>query len=451
MEDTIVAIGTALGESAINIIKLSGKDAINIVNKNFKGKDLTKVETHTINYGHIIENKEIIDEVLVTVFKAPKTFTKENVVEINCHGGIATTNKILELMLSSGARLAEPGEFLKRAYLNGRIDLIEAESVQDLILAKTETARKMSIKGIDGSLSKLIKNLREKILAVIANIEVNIDYPEYEDAIVITNKILKQNIKEIKTNLEEILKQSKNGKVIKNGIRVGILGKPNVGKSSLLNLLINEEKAIVTDIEGTTRDIVEGSIILNGIEINFIDTAGIRKTTNYVEQIGVKKSYEILETADLLLVLLDNSKKLTKEDKEILEKTNKKDVIILLNKIDLDQKIEIKDLNKYKILNISVKENQGIEELKKLIISKFKLDKIANSDYTYLSNARQITLIKECVKIANQIEKSNNQGIDVDLIEIDLKRLWDKLGEITGETYKDELLDEIFSKFCLGK
>lgn len=451
MEDTIVAIGTALGESAINIIKLSGKDAINIVNKNFKGKDLTKVETHTINYGHIIENKEIIDEVLVTVFKAPKTFTKENVVEINCHGGIATTNKILELMLSSGARLAEPGEFLKRAYLNGRIDLIEAESVQDLISAKTETARKMSIKGIDGSLSKLIKNLREKILAVIANIEVNIDYPEYEDAIVITNKILKQNIKEIKTNLEEILKQSKNGKVIKNGIRVGILGKPNVGKSSLLNLLINEEKAIVTDIEGTTRDIVEGSIILNGIEINFIDTAGIRKTTNYVEQIGVKKSYEILETADLLLVLLDNSKKLTKEDKEILEKTNKKDVIILLNKIDLDQKIEIKDLNKYKILNISVKENQGIEELKKLIISKFKLDKIANSDYTYLSNARQITLIKECVKIANQIEKSNNQGIDVDLIEIDLKRLWDKLGEITGETYKDELLDEIFSKFCLGK
>ena len=451
MEDTIVAIGTALGESAINIIKLSGKDAINIVNKNFKGKDLTQVETHTINYGHIIENKEIIDEVLVTVFKAPKTFTKENVVEINCHGGIATTNKILELMLSSGARLAEPGEFLKRAYLNGRIDLIEAESVQDLISAKTETARKMSIKGIDGSLSKLIKNLREKILAVIANIEVNIDYPEYEDAIVITNKILKQNIKEIKTNLEEILKQSKNGKVIKNGIRVGILGKPNVGKSSLLNLLINEEKAIVTDIEGTTRDIVEGSIILNGIEINFIDTAGIRKTTNYVEQIGVKKSYEILETADLLLVLLDNSKKLTKEDKEILEKTNKKDVIILLNKIDLDQKIEIKDLNKYKILNISVKENQGIEELKKLIISKFKLDKIANSDYTYLSNARQITLIKECVKIANQIEKSNNQGIDVDLIEIDLKRLWDKLGEITGETYKDELLDEIFSKFCLGK
>lgn len=451
MEDTIVAIGTALGESAINIIKLSGKDAINIVNKNFKGKDLTKVETHTINYGHIIENKEIIDEVLVTVFKAPKTFTKENVVEINCHGGIATTNKILELMLASGARLAEPGEFLKRAYLNGRIDLIEAESVQDLISAKTETARKMSIKGIDGSLSKIIKNLREKILAVIANIEVNIDYPEYEDAIVITNKILNQNIKEIKTNLEEILKQSKNGKVIKNGIRVGILGKPNVGKSSLLNLLINEEKAIVTDIEGTTRDIVEGSIILNGIEINFIDTAGIRKTTNYVEQIGVKKSYEILETADLLLVLLDNSKKLTKEDKEILEKTNKKDVIILLNKIDLDQKIEIKDLNKYKILNISVKENQGIEELKKLIISKFKLDKIANSDYTYLSNARQITLIKECVKIANQIEKSNNQGIDVDLIEIDLKRLWDKLGEITGETYKDELLDEIFSKFCLGK
>ena len=451
MEDTIVAVGTALGESAINIIKLSGKNAINIVNKSFKGKDLTKANSHTITYGHIVDGKEIIDEVLVSVFKEPKTYTRENVVEINCHGGIATTNRILELMLSLGARLAEPGEFLKRAYLNGRIDLIEAESVQDLISSKTEIARKMSIKGIDGSLSKLIKDLREKILSIIANIEVNIDYPEYEDALVVTNKVLKENICDIKKQLEEILDKSKDGKVIKNGITVGILGKPNVGKSSLLNLLIKEDKAIVTDIEGTTRDIVEGTIILNGIEINFIDTAGIRETKNYVEQIGVKKSYEILEKSDLLLVLLDNSKNLTKMDKELLEKTKEKDVIILLNKTDLDQKIELQELKKYKILNISVKTNSGIEELKKLIISKFKLDKIANSDYTYLSNARQISLIKECVSIIKQIEKANKEGVNVDLIEIDLKRLWNKLGEITGETYKDELLDEIFSKFCLGK
>ena len=451
MEDTIVAVGTALGESAINIIKLSGKNAINIVNKSFKGKDLTKANSHTITYGHMVDGKEIIDEVLVSVFKEPKTYTRENVVEINCHGGIATTNRILELMLSLGARLAEPGEFLKRAYLNGRIDLIEAESVQDLISSKTEIARKMSIKGIDGSLSKLIKDLREKILSIIANIEVNIDYPEYEDALVVTNKVLKENICDIKKQLEEILNKSKDGKVIKNGITVGILGKPNVGKSSLLNLLIKEDKAIVTDIEGTTRDIVEGTIILNGIEINFIDTAGIRETKNYVEQIGVKKSYEILEKSDLLLVLLDNSKNLTKMDKELLEKTKEKDVIILLNKTDLDQKIELQELKKYKILNISVKTNSGIEELKKIIISKFKLDKIANSDYTYLSNARQISLIKECVSIIKQIEKANKEGVNVDLIEIDLKRLWDKLGEITGETYKDELLDEIFSKFCLGK
>ena len=451
MDDTIVAIATAIGQSAINIIKLSGKKAIDIVNKNFKGKDLKKVESHTINYGHIIYNKEIIDEVLVSVFKAPKSYTTEDVVEINCHGGIAATNKILEIMLTSGARLAEPGEFIKRAYINGRVDLVEAESIQDLINSKTESARKMSIKGLDGTLSKLIKDLRSKILSIIANIEVNIDYPEYEDAIEVTNENLTENIKIIIEELTKILYQSKNGKIIKNGINIGILGKPNAGKSSLLNKLLNEEKAIVTDIEGTTRDLVEGSILLNGIQVNFIDTAGIRKTNNYVEQIGVKKSYEVLEKADLLLLILDSSREISEIDKELLKKAKNKETIVLLNKIDLNQKLEIDKIKNYEIIKISVKENIGIEELKKTIISKFNLEKIANSDYTYLSNARQIALIKECVKISKQIEKSNKNHTSVDLIEIDLKLLWEKLGEITGETYKDELLDEIFSKFCLGK
>ncbi len=451
MDDTIVAIATAIGQSAINIIKLSGKKAIDIVNKNFKGKDLKKVESHTINYGHIIYNKEIIDEVLVSVFKAPKSYTTEDVVEINCHGGIAATNKILEIMLTSGARLAEPGEFIKRAYINGRVDLVEAESIQDLINSKTESARKMSIKGLDGTLSKLIKDLRSKILSIIANIEVNIDYPEYEDAIEVTNENLTENIKIIIEELTKILYQSKNGKIIKNGINIGILGKPNAGKSSLLNKLLNEEKAIVTDIEGTTRDLVEGSILLNGIQVNFIDTAGIRKTNNYVEQIGVKKSYEVLEKADLLLLILDSSREISEIDKELLKKAKNKETIVLLNKIDLNQKLEIDKIKNYEIIKISVKENIGIEELKKTIISKFNLEKIANSDYTYLSNARQIALIKECVKISKQIEKSNKNNTSVDLIEIDLKLLWEKLGEITGETYKDELLDEIFSKFCLGK
>ena len=451
MDDTIVAIATAIGQSAINIIKLSGKKAIDIVNKNFKGKDLKKVESHTINYGHIIYNKEIIDEVLVSVFKAPKSYTTEDVVEINCHGGIAATNKILEIMLTSGARLAEPGEFIKRAYINGRVDLVEAESIQDLINSKTESARKMSIKGLDGTLSKLIKDLRSKILSIIANIEVNIDYPEYEDAIEVTNENLTENIKIIIKKKKKILYQSKNGKIIKNGINIGILGKPNAGKSSLLNKLLNEEKAIVTDIEGTTRDLVEGSILLNGIQVNFIDTAGIRKTNNYVEQIGVKKSYEVLEKADLLLLILDSSREISEIDKELLKKAKNKETIVLLNKIDLNQKLEIDKIKNYEIIKISVKENIGIEELKKTIISKFNLEKIANSDYTYLSNARQIALIKECVKISKQIEKSNKNNTSVDLIEIDLKLLWEKLGEITGETYKDELLDEIFSKFCLGK
>ncbi len=451
MEDTITAIATASGVSAINIIKVSGKESIEIVNKIFKGHDLTVSNTYTIHYGYIEYNNEKIDEVLVSVFKSPKTYTGEDVVEINCHGGLATTNKILEILLTSGCRLAEPGEFIKRAFLNGKKDLIEVEAVEDIINAKTEKARKMSMNGVSGILTDMIKNLKEKILSIIANIEVNIDYPEYEDAIEITNNILKENINEIETSLNKILKESEKGKLIKNGIKVGIIGKPNVGKSSLLNRLLDEEKAIVTDIEGTTRDIVEGTIYINGIPLYLIDTAGIRKTDNIVEQIGVQKSEKIIEEADLIIAIFDGSKEITEEDYEILDKINSKKVLVIINKQDLNTKIDLSKFEKYNIIKCSVKNNQNIEKIYEEINKMFNLNELETNDLTYISNARQISLVKKSLEIIKEIKKQNENQTPVDLIQIDLQNLWETLGEIIGDSYKEELLDEIFSKFCLGK
>lgn len=450
MTDTICAIATSVGTSAINIIKISGKESISIVNKIFT-KDLLKAKTHTITFGYIKDKEEKVDEVLVSVFLEPNTYTGENIVEINTHGGLAVTNKILEMLLEQGCRLAEPGEFLKRAFLNGKRDLLEAESISDLINAKTEASRKMSMNGVTGELSRIIKNLRNKLLTIIANIEVNIDYPEYEDAIVYTNELLKTNIIEIKNELKKIVDESEKGSIIKNGINIGIVGKPNVGKSSLLNRLINEDKAIVTDVEGTTRDIVEGKIVINGIEINLIDTAGIRQTSNVVEKIGVEKSKSILETSDLLLAIFDGSKPLTKDDLDILKEIENKKSIIIINKEDLPMQIEKEKLSRYKTLQISIKENKGINDIIEEIKSLFNLNELETQDFTYLSNARQINLIKNCLSLSEEINKQNEKNTPVDLIQIDIQRLWEKLGELTGESYKDELLDEIFSKFCLGK
>lgn len=450
MTDTICAIATSVGTSAINIIKISGKESISIVNKLFT-KDLLKAKTHTITFGYIKDKEEKVDEVLVSVFLEPNTYTGENIVEINTHGGLAVTNKILEMLLEQGCRLAEPGEFLKRAFLNGKRDLLEAESISDLINAKTEASRKMSMNGVTGELSRIIKNLRNKLLTIIANIEVNIDYPEYEDAIVYTNELLKNNIIEIKNELKKIVDKSEKGSIIKNGINVGIVGKPNVGKSSLLNRLINEDKAIVTDVEGTTRDIVEGKIVINGIEINLIDTAGIRQTSNVVEKIGVEKSKSILETSDLLLAIFDGSKPLTKDDLDILKEIENKKSIIIINKEDLPMQIEKEKFSRYKTLQISIKENKGINDIIEEIKSLFNLNELETQDFTYLSNARQINLIKNCLSLSEEINKQNEKNTPVDLIQIDIQRLWEKLGELTGESYKDELLDEIFSKFCLGK
>ena len=451
MNDTIAAISTTLGVGAISIIRVSGSDAIKIVNSIFKGKDLKKVESHTISYGHIKDGDNLLDEVLVSVMKSPKTFTTEDIVEINCHGGIATTNKVLEAVLKNGARLAEPGEFTKRAFLNGRIDLSQAESTMDLINAKTESKRKAALDGLDGYVSKLIKNLRQEILEVLATIEVNIDYPEYEDIETMTNEKLKPKIENVIKEIEKIIKESENGKVLTSGIKTVIIGRPNVGKSSLLNRLLDEEKAIVTDIEGTTRDTVEGSITINGVMLDIIDTAGIRKTNDIVEKIGVNKSYSLIESADLVIIVLNNNEKLTEEDKNILDYCKNKKVIVVINKSDLADKIDISNITYENIIRTNTVDLNGLDELKDKIVELFNLEELTKEDYKYLNNVRQISLIKEAKDILLEALNGINNATPVDLVEIDIKRAWEKLGEIIGATYTDELLDQLFSQFCLGK
>ncbi len=452
MNDTITAISTTLGVGAISIIRVSGKDAISIVNKIFKGKDLTWVDTHTINYGHIVNNDEIIDEVLVSVMRAPKTFTKEDVVEINCHGGIATTNKVLELLLNNGCRLAEPGEFTKRAFLNGRIDLTQAESVMDLIESKSEQTRKVAIKGLNGNVSNMIRNLRQDILeGLLAPIEVNIDYPEYEDIEVMTNQKILPKLIEIKEKLNKIIKESENGKIITNGIKTIIIGKPNVGKSSILNKLLDEEKAIVTDIEGTTRDTVEGSITISGVSLNLIDTAGIRDAKDIVEKIGVEKSINLINEADLVIIVLNNNQELTEEDKKILNYAKDKQVIVVINKNDLEKKIDESEIEYQNIIYTNTKDINGIDSLKNKIIELFNLEKLTQDDNNFLTNVRQISLAKDALNILNEVELGIVNSVPVDMIEIDIKRSWEKLGEIIGETYTEELIDQLFTQFCLGK
>jgi len=447
MEDTIAAISTALGVGAISIIRISGDKSLEIINKIFS-KDLSKAKSHTIHYGNIIDNKEIIDEVLVSIMLAPKTFTKEDIVEINCHGGISTTNKVLELVLSNGARLAEPGEFTKRAFLNGRIDLTQADGIMNLIEAKTDISRKMSINQLNGETSNTIKSLRNKLINIISNIEVNIDYPEYEDIEVVTLESVYPQVLSIEKEIEKIIKLSEDGKIINEGINIGIIGKPNVGKSSLLNTLLEEEKAIVTDIEGTTRDIVEGKIILNGIVCNIIDTAGIRETDNLVEQIGVTKSYNIIDSSDLIIMILNNNEEITDEELELLSKIKNKNHIIVVNKTDLPNKLNLYVEDSIKI---SIKDNTGIDEIKNKIIEIFNLDKIATTDLSYLSNARSISLLKKSLDKIKECIQNIKEGSPIDIIELDLKDCWNILGEIIGETYTDELIDEMFSRFCLGK
>ena len=450
MSDTICAISTALGVGAISIIRVSGDDAIDIVNKIFD-KDLTKKESHTINYGHIVYKGEIIDEVMVSIMKSPKTFTKEDIVEINSHGGVAVTNKVLEILLLEGARLAEPGEFTKRAFLNGRIDLVEAESIMDLIESKTETSRKLAISGMEGKVSKLVKNIIDNLVKVNANIEVNIDYPEYEDIEIVTKEKIEEMSKYINKELTKLLNESENGKLIKDGINTLILGRPNVGKSSILNKLIEEDKAIVTSVAGTTRDIVEGQIRVNGILLNIIDTAGVRETEDIVEKIGVEKSLSLVNDADLIILVFNNNEKLTDEDKKLLEYTKEKKRIIVINKIDLENNLDISNLKNERIVKISALKDSGIESLKNEINDMFNLEEINLGDFTYLSNSRQISLVKKAVEISKNLEDALNNDVPIDLLEIDIKEICEILGEIIGESYDDKLIDTLFSNFCLGK
>ena len=447
MNDTIAAIATTLGAAAISIIRVSGKDAIKKVN-NITNIDLTKKNSHTISYAYIKEKDEIIDEVLISIMKAPRTFTTEDTVEINCHGGIATTKRVLELLLNQKIRLAEPGEFTKRAFLNGRIDLTKSEAVNDLVNVKNDKARKLAINNLTGTTSNKIRKLREKLVNIISNIEVNIDYPEYEDIEVVTTDKIKKEIGEIEKNIESIIKNSENSKLIKNGINVAIIGRPNVGKSSILNKLIDENKAIVTNIPGTTRDIVEASFNLNGITLNLIDTAGIRETEDIVEKIGVEKSKEALEKSDLVLLILNSNESLTNEDKELLEISKDKKRIIVLNKSDLKKNLILKEENI--VYTNTIKEN-GIENLINKIEEIYNFEEIESNDFYYVSSVEQLNRIKETRKNIESIKKGLEDNLTIDMLEIDLKQIWQTLGEVIGETYTEELLDNLFKNFCVGK
>ena len=448
MNDTIAQISSALGQGAISIVRMSGEDAVKIANRVFKGPNLEKVPSHTVHYGRIFYNNKNIDEVLITVFLAPKTFTTENIVEINCHGGVFVANKILEILLLEGARSANPGEFTERAFLTGRIDLTQAEAVMDIIEAKSDLSLSLANKGLDGEIYKLIVDLRTDLLNIIAHIEVNIDYPEYDDVIELSNSIIKPKILDLLLKINKLLEKANYGKVIKDGLKTAIIGKPNVGKSSLLNALLREDKAIVTEIQGTTRDIVEGNINIGGIILNLIDTAGIRESEDLIEKIGINKAKAIIREAELILFVLDNNQTLTEEDEKLLELTKHKKRIIIINKTDLNKELYHTFKNS---ISVSALHKTGINELETMIKTMFLSGEVNLTDQTYISNARHIAKLNETLQSLNDSIVAIEDELPIDMVEIDLKTAWSVLGEIIGDTSTTSLLDELFSKFCLGK
>ncbi|MDD4204274.1 MAG: tRNA uridine-5-carboxymethylaminomethyl(34) synthesis GTPase MnmE [Acholeplasmataceae bacterium] len=444
--DTICAISTAYGTAGISVIRVSGDEAIEKVNQIFKGKNLLKVDSHTIHYGHIMgsDNKEI-DEVMVAVLRNPRSFTTEDMVEISTHGGILVTQKVLKRLLSIGVRMANPGEFTERAFVSGRIDLAESEAVMDLINAKNDNAMKLALNALKGETSKLINDLRDKLLGIIAIIEVNIDYPEYDDTVEMTNQLVKPEIEDFIKALDEILKGSNKGRLLKEGVSTAIIGKPNVGKSSLLNALLNEERAIVTSIAGTTRDTVEASINIGGITLNLIDTAGIRETSDLVEKIGIDRSKKAINQAELVILVLDLSASLSKEDEILLELTKHKRRILVGNKKDLGYKLELKD-----IIPLSALTKDNLDALESKIINILQLEDIG-ADFNYISSVRHIQKLEETKILLQQVLGAIEAGLPIDMVEIDIRNAWQTLGEITGDYHPEDLIDELFSKFCLGK
>ena len=453
--DTIAAIATPIGEGGISIIRVSGENALEIVNKIFRGANLNKVASHTIHYGHIIDyaNKDVVDEVLVTVMLAPKTFTRENTVEVSCHGGLLVTEKILQLILDNGARMATPGEFTKRAFINGRIDLTQAESIMDIIEAKTDRARQVAMKQLEGGLLFEIRKLRQELLNTMAHEEVNIDYPEY-DMDDVTSKEMYDKAHQVIKEIDKLLATAQEGKVVRSGLATAIVGRPNVGKSSLLNYLSKEEKAIVTSIAGTTRDTLEEYVSLKGILLKLIDTAGIRQTDDIVEKIGVERSKRAITESDLVLLLINSSEELTEEDQKLLELTQDKKRIIILNKADQGAKITKKDIQKITdspIVTISVLKKQNMIGLEEAIKSLFLQGITDSKSEVMVTNQRQNDLLRKAKQSLIEAIEAINDNMPLDLVQIDLKEAWDSLGEITGDTAPDELITQLFSKFCLGK
>lgn len=458
--DTIAAISTPMGEGAIAIVRLSGDEAVQIADRVFQspsGKKLIEETSHTIHYGHLVDpvSGETVEEVMVSLMKAPKTFTREDVVEVNCHGGIVAVNRVLTLILNEGARLAEPGEFTKRAFLNGRIDLSQSEAVMDLIRAKTDRAMNVALGQMEGKLSKLIGELRNALVETLAQVEVTIDYPEYDDVEEMTIPHMLEKCTWVKEEINKLLLTSSQGKILREGLSTVIIGRPNVGKSSLLNSLVQENKAIVTDIAGTTRDIIEEYVNVRGVPLRLVDTAGIRETEDIVERIGVERSRQVLKEADLILLVINSAEELSVEDERLFEAVSGMDTIVVINKTDLPQKVDMKRvenlLGEGKIVTTSLLKDEGIDELEEAIATLFFEGNLESEDLTYVSNARHIALLHKAHKTIEDALGAAEAGVPVDMIQIDVTRTWEILGEIVGDTVQEGLINELFSRFCLGK
>src|SRR5690625_2752132 len=454
--DTIAAISTPVGEGAISIVRLSGGISILIANELFDGKDLNIVNSHTMHYGKMIdpETEEIADEVIVSVMRAPKTFTCEDVVEINCHGGLMAVNRILEMVLDRGARLAEPGEFTKRAFLNGRIDLSQAEAVMDVIQSKSNQAMKVALNQLDGKLSRLIRKLRQELIETIAHVEVNIDYPEYDDVEEMSHEMMQEKTKYVLDEIENLLQVAEQGKILREGIKTAIIGRPNVGKSSLMNSLVQEERAIVTDIPGTTRDVIEEYVNVRGIPLQLIDTAGIRETKDIVEKIGVERSHKILKEADLVLFMLNHNEKLTADDRMIFDLIKEMNYIVIINKVDLEQSLdidEVKQLSPGPLIATSLISDKGIDELEVALSEIFFTKEIMTENNAIVSNVRHIQLLKQSKEALTDARNALDFNMPLDVVQIDVARTWELLGEIIGDTASESLIDQLFSQFCLGK